>query len=83
MTWNLSDELDVQVEDHVERAKDVQVDMDAVIEGRASKLDISKDGGEELRYGKETLMVNASIMTLTYKPWNGPWLVDMDLHRAD
>ncbi|KAF2830169.1 Metallo-dependent phosphatase [Ophiobolus disseminans] len=83
VTWNLGEELDVKVEEHVERSKNVQIDMDAVVEARASKLDISKEGGDELRFGKETLMVNASIMTLTYKPWNGPWLVDMDLPKAD
>ena len=32
-----------------------------------------------IKHGKQTLMVNAAIMTLRYKPVNAPWLVDLDL----
>lgn len=32
--------------------------------------------------GRQTLMVNAAIMTVTYKPWNTPWLVDLHLRTA-
>lgn len=32
-----------------------------------------------LEFGKETLMVNASIMSLTYKPVNAPWIVELAL----
>ena len=31
--------------------------------------------------GKETLMVNASIMTVRYRPENAPWLIDLELPR--
>ena len=83
MTWKEGEELDVNIEEHVERSEDVPSDIDAVVQARASKIDISKDSGQELQFGKETLMVNASIMTLTYKPWNGPWVVDMSLPKAE
>jgi predicted phosphohydrolase len=33
-------------------------------------------------FGKETLMVNAAIMNLQYRPTNAPWLVDLDLPKA-
>lgn len=35
-----------------------------------------------IKFGKETLMVNAAIMNLSYKPTNSPWLVDLELPRA-
>ncbi|KAE8444920.1 hypothetical protein EG329_014047 [Mollisiaceae sp. DMI_Dod_QoI] len=35
-----------------------------------------------IRFGKETLMVNAAIMSLQYRPTNSPWLVELDLPRA-
>ncbi|CAL3969105.1 unnamed protein product [Diplocarpon coronariae] len=35
-----------------------------------------------VRSGKETLMINAAIMNLSYKPTNAPWLVDLDLPQA-
>lgn len=82
MKWNQSEKLDIKVDDHVERSQEVQVDMEDSAISSAVRVDISKAGGEEVKYGEETLMVNASIMTLRYKPWNSPWLVDLDLERA-
>jgi hypothetical protein len=35
-----------------------------------------------VKFGKETLMVNASIVNLKYKPTNAPWLVELDLRRG-
>lgn len=34
-----------------------------------------------VKFGEETLMVNAAIMNLSYRPTNSPWLVDLDLPR--
>jgi len=39
-------------------------------------------GNFPLNYGKESLMVNAAIMNVSYKPANAPWLVDLDLPRS-
>jgi hypothetical protein len=50
---------------------------------RSAVVDISSSGDRSLEVGKETLMVNASIMSLTYKPYQGPWLVDLDLEKAE
>ena len=50
-----------------------------VIEERCAKIDISKQGEEELRWGEETLFVNASIMDVDYNPVNAPWVVDLEL----
>jgi hypothetical protein len=36
----------------------------------------------KIREGKETLLVNASIMDLGYKPTNSPWIIDLDLEKA-
>lgn len=34
---------------------------------------------QPVSFGKETLMVNASIMNVHYKPTNSPWIVDLEL----
>ena len=34
---------------------------------------------QPITFGKETLMVNAAIMNLSYQPTNAPWLIDMNL----
>lgn len=81
--WKDGEEPDMKMEEHIEESNEVQVKEEDMIQERAARVDISKDGGAGLLFGKETLMVNASIMTVTYKPWNGPWLVDMDLIKAD
>ncbi|KAK2627364.1 hypothetical protein QTJ16_003330 [Diplocarpon rosae] len=36
-----------------------------------------------VKFGKQTLMINAAIMNLSYQPTNAPWLVDLDLPKAD
>ncbi|KUJ10148.1 Metallo-dependent phosphatase [Mollisia scopiformis] len=35
------------------------------------------------KFGKETLMVNAAIKDVRYKPTNAPWIVQLDLPRGD
>lgn len=50
-----------------------------VIDNRCAGVDVSEDGGKPLKWGQETLFVNASIMDVHYKPVNGPWAVDIDL----
>jgi hypothetical protein len=47
------------------------------------QVDLSRDGGKGLKWGEETLFVNASIMNVFYRPKNAPWLVDLDLPVAD
>ncbi|KAF1831559.1 Metallo-dependent phosphatase [Decorospora gaudefroyi] len=80
--WNDSGELDINIEEHIEAIDTVHVDEEIARENRAATVDISRGGETAVEIGKETLMVNASIMTLQYKPWNGPWLVDMELETA-
>ncbi|TVY59710.1 Metallophosphoesterase domain-containing protein [Lachnellula suecica] len=35
-----------------------------------------------VKFGKETLMVNAAIMDLKYEPTHAPWVVDLELTKA-
>ncbi|KAF1916703.1 ser/Thr protein phosphatase family protein [Ampelomyces quisqualis] len=81
--WKEGGELDVKSDEHISTSEDVPVEMDDDANTNAVEVDISKGGKMEVIYGQETLMVNASIMTVTYKPWNDPWLIDMDLDKAD
>lgn len=65
------------------RQEVVPTDHEDMLERRAAFYNVSSSGPQPLRVGEETLFVNASIMTLTYRPFNAPWLVDIDLPRAD
>lgn len=49
---------------------------------RAAFVDVSSEGEGPLKFGDETLFVNAAIMTMQYKPWYVPWVVDLDLPSA-
>ncbi|KAF1944208.1 ser/Thr protein phosphatase family protein [Clathrospora elynae] len=80
--WNDSDELDIKIGNHFEVAHAIEVDNATMGEERAATVDISQGADNAVEFGKETLMVNASIMTVQYKPWNGPWLVDVHLELA-
>jgi hypothetical protein len=80
--WRDGEELDAIIGEYVERSEDVQIDHRQMVAQRAATIDISQSGEAAVEFGRETLMVNASIMTLTYKPWNAPWLVDLDLEKA-
>jgi len=80
--WNDSDELDVKVEEHIEAVEAVPVDGEMAKQERAATVDISQDSNTAVEFGKQTLMVNASIMNVRYRPWNAPWLVDLDLEVA-
>jgi hypothetical protein len=82
MTWKEGEDLDVTTQDHLENSEVTQVNMEDNVERRTVRLDVSSEGATPVNFGKETLMVNASIMTVAYKPWNSPWLVDMDLEQA-
>jgi hypothetical protein len=64
-----------------ERAVPVQVDMELAKEKHAVFVDISEDGGNAIRLGKETLFVNAAIMDVQYRPINAPWVVDLCLPK--
>jgi hypothetical protein len=46
---------------------------------RAAYLDVSRTSDNPLKPGKETLLINSSIMTLQYSPENAGWLVDLEL----
>lgn len=83
VTWATGDKLDVKKPaDHIKKAKPVKVDEQRMKDERAVHIDIGADGGQAIDFGRETMMVNASIMSLRYDPVQGPWLVDMDLEKA-
>ncbi|KAL1982619.1 hypothetical protein VTN96DRAFT_1054 [Rasamsonia emersonii] len=57
-------------------------DPETVLENRSCYYNASSDGKRPLRYGEETLFVNASVVTVNYVPTNAPWVVDIDLPPA-
>ena len=75
------------------RLDELDVDLDQARENRCVHFDFSSknersDGvGQEatatkhppLKWGEETLFINAAIMDVNYNPTNAPWLVDLDL----
>jgi hypothetical protein len=50
-----------------------------VIERRGAYVDVSKESDKPLQYGKETLLINASIMDRGYRCVQAGWIVDLDL----
>lgn len=56
-----------------------EIDSAKVIENRSAFVDLSESGNSPLKFGEETLFVNASIMDVVYRPRNAPWVVDLDL----
>lgn len=60
----------------------IKPDLNAAKDLHAVFLDVSQEGGNGLKKGKETLLVNASIMDVGYSPVNAPWIVDVDLPKA-
>ena len=44
--------------------------------------DVSTDAESPLVRGRDTLLVNASIMTVNYRPENRPWFIELDLPTA-
>lgn len=84
IVWEEGGELDVQTPmQHVKSVEGLQVDEQRMRDERAVYVDASRGGEQEVEFGRETLMVNASIMDVRYRPVQGPWLVDLDLERAD
>jgi len=50
-----------------------------VKERRGAYADISSTSPKPLQYGKETLVINSSIMNLRYRLNQAGWLVDLEL----
>lgn len=80
--WEDGEEIDVSKEKHVKKAESIVTSHEKMSRERAATIDVSQSSDRPLEYGKETLMINASIMSIIYRPSQGPWLVDLDLDSA-
>lgn len=65
------------------QSEKIEHDEQELVEQRCAHVNISQGGGKPLRWGEETLFVNASIMNVNYRPVNAPWLIDLDLPMAE
>ncbi|KAL3463418.1 Ser/Thr protein phosphatase family protein [Aspergillus heterothallicus] len=63
--------------------EEVEWDREMIMEERCAYVDISSGSSRPLRRGEETLFVNASVVNISYKPLNAPWVVDLDLEVDD
>ncbi|KAL9599797.1 MAG: hypothetical protein Q9219_003583 [cf. Caloplaca sp. 3 TL-2023] len=61
------------------RAEPISADGQKALHDRYVRVDISSGSAKPLRWGEETLMINASVMDVGYKPINAPWMVDLEL----
>lgn len=57
----------------------LRIDQTLVLEQRSAYLDLTESGRSPLKYGDETVFVNAAIMDKSYRPKNAPWVIDLDL----
>lgn len=60
----------------------IEPDIEASKADHAIVVDVSSESDSPLQRGRDTLLVNAAIMTVSYKPDNAPWLVEVDLPAA-
>lgn len=60
----------------------IKTDLNGAKELHAAFVDVSKEGGNGLKRGEESLLINAAIMDVSYSPVNAPWVVDIDLPKA-
>lgn len=54
-------------------------DRDSDLQNRCASVDLSSDSEDPIKFGEETLFVNAAVMTVKYRPINAPWVADIDL----
>jgi hypothetical protein len=64
-----------------DKADDVQVSERKMLSERSAHVDLSHDSRTPLKFGEETLFVNASIMDAWYSAKQAPWVLDLDLRR--
>lgn len=57
----------------------VIVDREQTLAQRSAYIDLTDSGQPGLKFGDETLFVNAAILDQAYRPVNAPWVVDLDL----
>ncbi|KAL7795867.1 Metallo-dependent phosphatase-like protein [Trichoderma ceciliae] len=71
--------------------KTTLIDIDTEAHEPKHLLELSKDRGcyvdltegeNMIKEGEQTLFVNASIMSIRYRPTQMPWVIDLDLPRA-
>ena len=61
-------------------AVEVRLDgYDGAKERHGAFVDLTEASGQGLRRGAETLFVNASVMSVEYRPVNAPWVLDLHL----
>lgn len=60
----------------------IKPDLEAAKADHAIVVDVSSESDSPLQRGRDTLLINASIMTVSYNADNSPWLVDVDLPAA-
>jgi hypothetical protein len=56
-------------------------ERDLAVRQEAALVDVTGEGG--LRWGEETLFVNAAIMDRRCNPRNAPWVVDLELPAGE
>lgn len=70
------------VSDEGKQIQRIETDLNEAEKQHGVFIDVSRDGSDTLKRGEETLMINASIMNVSYKPINAPWVIDIDLPKA-
>ncbi|KAJ5861046.1 uncharacterized protein N7529_008356 [Penicillium soppii] len=64
------------------KLESVATDAEEMLETRSAFYDVSGRAERPLRFGEETLFVNASVNTVGYEARNAPWVVDLELPLA-
>ena len=57
----------------------VIIDREKTLVQRSAYIDLTDSSRPGLKFGDETLFVNAAVLDQAYRPVNAPWVVDLDL----
>ena len=69
----------IPISSNGESLRKSEVDFAQCQQEKSASVDLSSSGPDPLPFGRETLVVNASIMNMNHRPLNPPWLINIDL----
>ena len=70
---------DAPISSSGESSRKIEIDLARCQHEKSAFVDLSNFAPDPLSFGQETLMINASILNTSHRPFNPPWLIDIEL----
>ncbi|KAI4215705.1 MAG: hypothetical protein LQ351_001692 [Letrouitia transgressa] len=68
--------------DNEQASERLETNQTEILKNGSAHVDISGNSSRPLKFGEETLFVNAAIMNVKYRPENAPWTIDLELPKV-